>query len=118
MGIVEMLISKAAPTFGKSPQELQQAIEKGKKIVQDAPSSVEGARKIMQENGIPTSFLDKAANIVAPFSSVLGIKKENILNDINAIKGTTRPTQQDRARDLARQRSSGSNNFKSKFPKV
>jgi len=80
------------------------------------PNSIEGAKKIMQDNNIPADFLDKAVNIVTPFSSIFGVKKENIISDVEALKGS----QSNQRKNIGTQRTQTNkkNNFKSKYPKI
>lgn len=80
------------------------------------PGTIDGARKVMKQNNIPTSFLDKAVNIVTPFTSILGIKKENILHDVDMLKGNKQTNNQ--RVNIAKPRNQNKNNFKSKYPKL
>lgn len=80
------------------------------------PNTVDGAKKIMQDNNIPTTFLDKAVNIVSPFSAVFGVKKDSIMRDVETLK--SRSNTGGRSIERSQDKPRKNNNFKSKYPKI
>lgn len=81
------------------------------------PNTVDGARKVMQQNNIPTNFLDKAVSVISPFSAFFGVKKDQILNDAQALKGNT-STNARQTIGTPRNLNTRKNNYKSKYPKI
>ena len=81
------------------------------------PNTVDGARQIMQQNNIPTSFLDKAVNVVTPFAPLFGVKKDGVLQDVQALKGGLPHTNRQTI-GTPRNLNQRKNNYKSKYPKI